>query len=418
MSATPWQNSITHYGEEAPDQLLAHPLNPKFHPKAQQDALAGAIGELGWLAPVIVNSVTGHVIDGHARIGLAISRHEATVPVAYVSLTEAQEALALATFDPIGALAAIDKDNLDALLRGVTTDDAAVRRMLSELADENGLEYGGDGRPLLEAPEAEVDRAEELRAAWGVEQGQLWVAGKHRVLVGDATKAEDVEWLMGGEKAALLWTDPPYGVEYVGKTKDALTLKNDGAGGLLERLVPAFKNATAGCEPGAPWYIAHPAGALCLVFGDAIREAGWRFHQTLIWVKDSMVLGHSDYHFKHEPIFYGFMPGEGRPGRGNHEGSHWYGDHAQVSVFEIPRPKRSEEHPTMKPPELVERCIRNSSMSGDIVLDLYVGSGTTMVAAERTGRAAYGLDIDPKYIAVTLERLAQMGLEPKLQPLA
>lgn len=218
---------------------------------------------------------------------------------------------------------------------------------------------------------------------------------------------------MGGERAALIWTDPPYGVEYVGKTKDALTIQNDGAEGLPGLLVAAFGNATGACTPGTPWYIAHPPGALCLTFGDAIRAVGWRLHQTLIWVKDSMVLGHSDYHFKHEPIYYGFTPGDGRPGRGNHDGSRWRGDHSQVSVFEVPRPKRSEEHPTMKPPALIAHCVGNSSGRGDGVLDLFGGSGSTAVACEQTDRRGYLCEIDPRYVAVTLDRLSGMGLEPR-----
>jgi hypothetical protein len=138
-----WRNSIIRYGEEAPEQLLAHPLNPKIHPRHQQEALAGALGELGWIAPVIVNETTQTVIDGHARIGLAISRQEPSVPVAYVRLTPEQERLALVTFDPIGAMAATDRANLEALLEDVRTDDAALRQTLHELAEREGLAASG-----------------------------------------------------------------------------------------------------------------------------------------------------------------------------------------------------------------------------------------------------------------------------------
>ncbi len=296
-------------------------------------------------------------------------------------------------------------------LAALAFDDGELRKLLASVG------VGGD-----DAPEAEIDRAEELREKWQTAAGQLWVIpsksvpGKaHRLLCGDSTRADSVGRLLEGNRAQMLWTDPPYGVEYVGKTKDALTLQGDTAAGLLPLLTAAFTNATAGCEEGAPWYIAHPPGALCLVFGDAIRAAGWRFHQTLIWVKDSMVLGHSDYHFKHEPMYYGFMPGEGRPGRGNHDGTRWRGDHSQVSVFDIPRPKRSEAHPTMKPPALVAACMQNSSGRGDAVLDLFAGSGSTAAAAESIGRVSYSQELDPKYVAVCLERLSQMGLEPRLE---
>lgn len=134
-----WKNSITHYGEAAPDQLLPFPLNPKIHPKTQQTALAAAIGELGWLMPVVVNSQTGHLLDGHARVGLAISRNEPSVPVAYVSIPPEQEALAVATIDPIGSLAATDKDALDGLLREIATGDAALQEFLAGFAVAEGL---------------------------------------------------------------------------------------------------------------------------------------------------------------------------------------------------------------------------------------------------------------------------------------
>lgn len=167
-------------------------------------------------------------------------------------------------------------------------------------------------------------------------------------------------------------------------------------------------------EPGTPFYVAHPAGALASTFARLVEDVGWRIHQTLVWVKDSMVLGHADYHYKHEPILHGWKPGPGRSGRGNHEGSRWYGDNSQVSVFTVDRPKHSSEHPTMKPPELIAAMIGNSSRPGDIVVDCFCGSGSTLVAAEQTGRHGYGMEIEPKYVAVTLERLSGMGLEPRL----
>jgi DNA modification methylase len=151
------------------------------------------------------------------------------------------------------------------------------------------------------------------------------------------------------------------------------------------------------------------------VFWKVIDAIGWKIHEQLVWVKDSMVLGHSDYHLKHESILYGWTPGDGRPGRGNHEGSHWYGDNSQVSVFEIPRPKRSEEHPTMKPVELVEAQLQNSTRPGDLVYEPFSGSGTTLIACERLGRKCRAVEISPAYVAVAIQRWADMGVgEPEL----
>lgn len=167
-----WENKIVGYGEEPPESLLAHPMNPKIHPKLQQDALAGALSELGWIAPVIVNRTTAHVLDGHARIGLAISRGEPTVPIAYVEISPEQEALALATYDPIGALAATDREALAALLEDVTTGDAALQAMLDQLAQDAGLvpgavseiappdgftEYGDDIETQYECPQCHYE---------------------------------------------------------------------------------------------------------------------------------------------------------------------------------------------------------------------------------------------------------------------
>ena len=220
-----------------------------------------------------------------------------------------------------------------------------------------------------------------------------------------------VSW--GGAKALWCWTDPPYGVDYVGKTAAAMRIENDGAGDLPSLLEAAFRVVTDALEPSSPWYVAHPPGALSLVFGDAIRAVGWRLHQTLVWCKDTMVLGHSDYHYQHEPIFYGYTPGPGRPGRGSHEGSRWFGDNAQKSLLQFDRPLRSEMHPTMKPPALVAHCIENSSRPGEVGFEPFSGSGTTMVAAEQTGRLCNAIEIDPRYVAVALERLAGMGLKPR-----
>jgi DNA modification methylase len=150
------------------------------------------------------------------------------------------------------------------------------------------------------------------------------------------------------------------------------------------------------------------------VFLKAVAVAGWRYHQEIVWRKDQMVLGHSDYHYIHEPLLYGYLPGPGRPGRGSHPGTRWFGDHSQVSVIDCPRPRRSEEHPTMKPVALIERCLHNSSRPGFSVLDLFGGSGTTLIACHQTGRVAYLCEIDPRYVDVTCRRFQEhTGIVPR-----
>jgi len=162
--------------------------------------------------------------------------------------------------------------------------------------------------------------------------------------------------------------------------------------------------AIAPLAPSARFYIAAPAGPRHLAFHEAISAAGWRLHQELVWSKGSIVLGHSDYHYAHEPILYGFVPGAGRPGRGHHEGTRWYGDNAQSSVLEYPKPTANREHPTQKPVGLVEQCLANSTAPGDLVYEPFAGSGSTFIAAETLGRRCSGMEIEPRYAQVIIER--------------
>lgn len=191
-----------------------------------------------------------------------------------------------------------------------------------------------------------------------------------------------------------MWTDPPYGVEYEGGTKAHLTIANDQAEKLPDLLRHAFALADTVLAPGAPLYVAHPAGALSLVFGAAFTDVGWHLHQTLIWLKDAMVLGRSDYQYRHEPVLYGWK-GRKRP---------WHGGRSQTSVFEIPRPKRSPDHPTQKPVQLVEAHLKNSSLLGELGYDPFCGSGSTLIAAHRLGRRCAAMELSPQYADVAVSR--------------
>jgi DNA modification methylase len=233
-------------------------------------------------------------------------------------------------------------------------------------------------------------------------RGDLWLLGDHRLLCGDSTDPHDVGIVMAGERASCVWTDPPYGVNYEGGTTQKLTIKNDSPAGLRGLLSASFAALDAVLPPGAAIYVCHPAGQLSLVFGDCFVAQGWRLHQSLIWVKDALVLGRSDYHYRHEPILFGYKPGEsGRRGRG---GNGWYGDNSQSSVFEIPRPRVNAEHPTSKPVALIEPMLRNSSRTGDVVADFFLGSGSVLIAAEKLGRRCFGIELDPRYVDVAVRR--------------
>jgi len=382
--------------------------NLKPHPRNVNQGDFGAIHESieqnGFFGAVTANRRTGHILAGNHRYKVAQDAHAATIPVIWVDVDEEAELRILLADNRTARLGHDDESALAALLSELALSDDGLKGTgfdgddLDEIIGRMAGGVGG-GSELLTDPD-EVPENAPTRC----KSGDLWQLGRHRLLCGDSTKREDVERLMGGEKADCMWTDPPYGVSYVGKTAKTLVIENDGAEGLPALLKGAFACATEALVPGAPFYIAHPAGALCLTFGNAIIEAGWRFHQTLIWCKDAMVLGHSDYHFRHEPIYYGWTAGEGRSGRGNHEGTRWHGDNSQVSVFHVDRPKRSEDHPTSKPVLLIEMALDNSTRSNGIVYEPFCGSGSTLIACETKGRNCRALELSPRYCDVILAR--------------
>jgi DNA modification methylase len=270
-------------------------------------------------------------------------------------------------------------------LEGTGYDQAALDELLDSLSPT----------PLLE------DAVPPLPAEPRTEPGDLYRLGPHRLLCGDAQDPRSYERLLGGERAKLLWSDPPYGVDYEGKTRARLRIENDRAAGLRSLLDSSFQAADGVLAPGSPLYVCAPAGALIVPFIEAFAATNWELRQTLVWVKDSLVLGRSDYHYRHEQLLYGFKPAKGRLGRG---GRGWYGGDSETSVLEVPRPKASREHPTMKPVELIEAALRNSSRRREIVLDPFSGSGSTIVACERSGRRGFGIELDPRYCDVVIDR--------------
>jgi DNA modification methylase len=199
-------------------------------------------------------------------------------------------------------------------------------------------------------------------------------------------------------------TDFPWGVSYEGKTAEALTIENDSPDGLPALLAASFQALNVVLGPRVPFYLFVPSGQAGTEFRLALRAVGWEHRQTLVWCKDALVLGHSDYHYRHEEILYGFTPGAGKAGRGGGRGSRWYGGNDQTSVLFFDRPNASPEHPTSKPVALLAALIRNSSRRGDLVLDPFAGSGSTLLACETLGRRCAALEIDPRYADVIRSR--------------
>jgi site-specific DNA-methyltransferase (adenine-specific) len=238
----------------------------------------------------------------------------------------------------------------------------------------------------------EVEVPEEPKAKYG----DVYQLGKHRLMCGDSTSIDDVEKLMNGAKVDLLITDPPYNVNYEGATKDKLTIMNDKMDNdnFRQFLLDAFKCADNVMKDGAAFYIWH-ADSEGYNFRGACFDVGWTVRQCLIWNKNSLVLGRQDYHWKHEPCLYGWKDGASH---------NWYGDRKQTTVLDFDRPSRNAEHPTMKPIPLFDYQIQNNTKKGDIVLDLFGGSGTTLMASEQNERSAYLMELDPRYISVIIER--------------
>jgi DNA modification methylase len=383
-------------------ELEPNPANWRRHPEEQRAALRGLLEEIGY-ADALIARRDGErlvLVDGHLRQSLNADQ---IVPVLVLDVTESEAETLLATLDPLVALAKPDAAALGALLERVEAADASVRQLLERLTHEAGLD------PALPASPDDIPPAPPPRTR----AGDLWLLGEHRLLCGDATDPSDITRLMAGERAEVLWTDPPYGVDYVGKTSKAMTIAGDGPEGLGELLRRAFAVVGPALAPGAAIYLCHQSGPGALEVLKAFSGQGWRLHQSLIWVKDSLVLGHTDYHYRHEPIAFGYTPGGGRRGRG---GAGWYGGDAEDSIFEIARPTASREHPTMKPVELVARCLRNSSRPGDGVLDPFAGSGTALVACETLGRKGYAIELDPAYCDVVIARFeALAGVEARLE---
>ncbi len=387
--------------------------NPKFIDKASAKRLLAFWQKIGQFQTIAVGP-NGELYDGHQRYDTLIAAFgpDYIVDVRQSSrvLSEAErEELTIAAH--VGTTGQFNWEELQTW---------KIPNLIEWGMDEKylaSIKLSGSGlRGLFKHEEThldaepQVDKVEELLAKWKTQPGQLWMipssatVGYHQLICGDSRVRAVVDAVLDGEAAVCIWTDPPYGVSYVGRTKDELTINGDQPETVKALLDAAFGIADKVIAEGAPIYIAHPSGPLQMVFNQAFVDAGWKFHETLVWIKDTMVMGHSDYHYQHESMMYGWK-GKNR---------FWYAERDQVSTFPVPRPKRSEQHPTMKPPALIQACLKNSTKTGDIVYEPFCGSGSTIVACENLGRLCRAVDIDPGYCAVTLERLVEIGLKPTL----
>lgn len=373
------------------DVLIPYARNSRTHNDAQVAQIAASIREFGWTNPILIDGENG-IIAGHGRVLAARKLNIESVPC-----------IELSGLSEIQRRAYIIADNKLALNSG--WDDELLAVEFSELADAgfDSLLTGFtqeeiDGLIPDQIPEGKTDEdaVPDVKDDTVSVIGDIWILGKHRVMCGDSTSIDAVEKLMNGCLADQLITDPPYNVAYVGKTKEAMTIKNDSMSDdeFRQFLRDAFVSADSVMKAGAVFYIWH-ADSEGYNFRGACKDSGWTVRQCLIWKKQTLVMGRQDYHWKHEPCLYGWKDGAGHL---------WATDRKQTTILEFDRPSKSTLHPTMKPVELIEYQVLNNTKGSDIVLDLFGGSGSTLIACQKTGREARLMELDPKYCDVIVRR--------------
>ena len=375
-------------------KLIPYALNSRTHNESQVSQIAASIKEFGFTNPVLIDP-ENCIIAGHGRVLAAQKIGMNEVPCIVLGhLTPAQQkayviadnriALNAGWDDELLALElkSLNEMDFDLSLTGFTEDELSE---IGGLLDAEMTEGLTDEDAVPEAPEQPV-----------TVEGDIWVLGKHRLMCGDSTSIDHLERLCDGQLVDMWLTDPPYNVAYEGKTKEAMTIQNDSMSNdsFRQFLRDSYSAADAVMKKGAVFYIWH-ADSEGYNFRGAAQDAGWKVRQCLIWKKSTMVMGRQDYHWKHEPCLYGWKDGAGHL---------WAADRKQTTILEFDKPQRNGEHPTMKPVSLFEYQLLNNTKGGDIVLDSFGGSGTTMLAAEKNGRTAYLMELDPKYCDVIIKR--------------
>lgn len=362
------------------DKLIPYEKNPRINDKAVK-YVAESIKEFGFKVPIVIDK-NNVIVAGHTRHKASIELGLKEVPcIVADDLTEEQVKAFRLADNKVGEIAEWDFNLLTEEIQGIDALDMEAFGFEMPKNDEE-----------VEEDEYDVELPKEPKS----KLGQVYKLGRHRLMCGDSTKVEDVAKLMDGAKADMLLTDPPYNVAYEGGTKDKLKLKNDNMSDEKFRqfLIEAFSRANEVMKEGAVFYIWH-ADSEGYNFRGACFNIGWKVRQCLIWNKNSMVLGRQDYQWKHEPCLYGWKEGA----------SHlWATDRKQTTVLDFDRPSRNAEHPTMKPVKLFDYLIKNNTKSEDIVLDLFAGSGTTIIACEQNKRTGYVMELDPKYVDVIIDR--------------
>jgi DNA modification methylase len=383
------------------DKLKPASYNPRkdLQPSdPEYQKIERSIKEFGYVDPIIINKDMT-IIGGHQRYKVLVDQGYKELDCVVVDLPKEREKALNIALNKISG----------------EWDEAALVGLLGELGELTEL-TGFDAKEIDELFDKFTDKGEAQEDGFDADaevakiinpiarRGDVWLLGRHRLVCGDSTQAGDFEVLMNGQQADLVLTDPPYNVDYEGGTKDKLKIKNDKLqdGKFLQFLTDAFVLMNTHSNKGAPIYVFH-ADSEGYNFRTAFKQAGYLLRQCLVWVKNSLVLGRQDYQWQHEPILYGWKDGASHA---------WYGDRKQTTLIRFDKPHRSADHPTMKPIGLCGYFIANSSKEGDIVLDPFGGSGTTLIACEQTGRSCYTIELDEKYTDIIVKRyIEQTGSE-------
>lgn len=368
--------------------LIPYARNARTHSDEQVAQIAASIKEFGWTNPILVDGDNG-IIAGHGRLAAARKLGNTEVPVIELTgLSEAQKRAYILADNKLALNAGWDIDLLAEELKELK--DLNFDLELTGFSDKELADFLTEEVEGLTDEDAVPDVPEEPKT----KLGDIYQLGNHRLMCGDSCSLTDMEKLCDGQLVDMWLTDPPYNVAYEGGT--GLTIKNDDMGDdqFRQFLRDAYVTADLVMKPGSVFYIWH-ADSEGYNFRGAAQDAGWKVRQCLIWKKSSLVMGRQDYHWKHEPCLYGWKEGAGHL---------WAADRKQTTILEFDKPSRNGEHPTMKPVALFEYQMLNNTKGGDIVLDSFGGSGTTLLAAEKNGRYARLMELDPKYCDVIVKR--------------
>ena len=376
------------------DKLIPYVNNARTHSPEQIKKLRSSLREFGFVNPVIIDREY-NVIAGHGRLMAAKEEGITEVPCVYVDhLTDAQKKAYILADNRMALDAGWDEELLAVEMQEL--QDLGYDLSMTGFDEKELADLFSDGTGS-DAKDDDFDLTAALEKAAFVERGDIWTVGRHRLMCGDATSADDVSALMNGVKANLILTDPPYGVSF--KSSSGLTIQNDSMKNeeFYTFLLSAFKCMADHLEKGGAAYVFH-ADTEGLNFRRAFIDAGFHLAGCCIWVKDSLVLGRSDYQWQHEPVLYGFMQ------NGKHK---WYSDRKQTTIWHFDKPKRNANHPTSKPLDLLGYPIGNSTQENAVVIDTFGGSGSTLMACEQMNRICYMMELDEKYASVILRRYVE-----------